>query len=225
MKKLLAVQKQLESISADSKNPHFKSAYASLEAVLLELKKVLNANGVIITQLVDDNMLLSKAIDADTGTTLLESKFPIIAKDMTDPQKFGGGVTYARRYSLLSMFAIPVDDDDGNSANRNRANPTAPGPALKSNEVKDDPTPQSPPPAWLSWTLPEWVCQKANFMDGTTYQQAIMENPKAMIDYAEWELKQIAAGKRKPQYKAQDTERMTTVKEMAQEVFNKRQGS
>ena len=38
------------------------------------------------------------------------------AKDLKDPQKFGAGMTYARRQALQSMGVIPAEDDDGNTA-------------------------------------------------------------------------------------------------------------
>lgn len=124
MKRLMAVQRELEPVTADGKNPHFKSTYATLEAVTIEVKKVLNKNCLFLSQPVNGNEVHTKVFDGETGVVLLESKYPVISKDPTDPQKFAGGVTYARRVSLLSLFAIPVEDDDGNhSASTHTARP------------------------------------------------------------------------------------------------------
>ena len=41
----------------------------------------------------------------------------IISPDnITDPQKIGSAITYFRRYTLKSLFAIDEVDDDGNLA-------------------------------------------------------------------------------------------------------------
>jgi hypothetical protein len=121
--KLLAVQKQLVGVTADKTNPHFKSKYASLEAVIVEAKSALNDHGLIVTQLVLEEFVHTQIIDSDNGFILLESKYPVISKDHTDPQKFGGGVTYAKRYSLLAILAIPEEDDDGNKSSQKKENP------------------------------------------------------------------------------------------------------
>jgi hypothetical protein len=33
-----------------------------------------------------------------------------------DPQKLGSAITYAKRYALQALFALPSEDDDGNKA-------------------------------------------------------------------------------------------------------------
>lgn len=40
-------------------------------------------------------------------------------------QGLGSAITYARRYSLASIFAIGQDDDDGNAAVQNNAPQTS----------------------------------------------------------------------------------------------------
>ena len=35
---------------------------------------------------------------------------------MTNPQQIGSAISYARRYSLLSILNLNTDDDDGNAA-------------------------------------------------------------------------------------------------------------
>jgi hypothetical protein len=46
----------------------------------------------------------------------VEGRTPVLTKDNTDPQKMGSGITYAKRYGLQSVFGLPSEDDDGNSA-------------------------------------------------------------------------------------------------------------
>ena len=37
-----------------------------------------------------------------------------------DPQKFGSGITYSRRYALISLLALEQEDDDANLASHNK---------------------------------------------------------------------------------------------------------
>ena len=37
-----------------------------------------------------------------------------------DPHGLGSAITYARRYSLMSMLCLATEDDDGNAATGNR---------------------------------------------------------------------------------------------------------
>jgi threonine dehydrogenase-like Zn-dependent dehydrogenase len=60
---------------------------------------------------------------------------------LTDPQKIGSCITYFRRYNIVSIFALPQEDDDGN---------TASGHTTKKVEVEK---------AWLNEKDPAW--QKA----------------------------------------------------------------
>jgi hypothetical protein len=43
--------------------------------------------------------------------------------DITDPQKFGSAITYARRYSICAILSITADeDDDANTASDRNSN-------------------------------------------------------------------------------------------------------
>ena len=125
---LIKAQQQIGAAIKDGKNPHFKSDYATLEAVLYAVKEPLNNVGVLITQAIthahDAWCVSTKLTHKDSGESM-ESIMPIVAKDMDDPQKLGSAITYARRYTLASLVALPAakeddarfaDDDDGNKA-------------------------------------------------------------------------------------------------------------
>jgi len=71
-------------------------------------------------------VLVTRVIHAATGEQIA-STYPILAKDPADPQKLAAALTYARRYSLLSVFGLTPEDDDGNTAARPASRPqTAP---------------------------------------------------------------------------------------------------
>jgi len=46
----------------------------------------------------------------------IESKIALPCKDQKDAHALGSAITYARRYSLVSLLGIPQEDDDGVSS-------------------------------------------------------------------------------------------------------------
>lgn len=121
---LLEFQKLAVKASKDSKNPHFKSNYASLEAVI-DAANQATQFGICFTQEIDFEF------NGDTGMTFVRtvlihapsgeqrvSRTPIRSKDPADPQKMGSGITYAKRYGLQSALGLPSEDDDANDASK-----------------------------------------------------------------------------------------------------------
>ena len=139
---LLEFQKLNVSATKDSKNPHFKSNYASLEAVIQATSQA-NQFGICFTQDIDfdaeSSMVFVRTtlIHAPSGETRT-SRTPIRSKDPTDPQKMGSGITYAKRYGLQSMLGLPSEDDDGNEASKTSPKKQTLGEAL--GPTMSDPT-------------------------------------------------------------------------------------
>ena len=102
----------------DSKNPHFQSKFASLESVLDALTPFLK-HGLALFQTTDkigsDLFVISTLTHAESGQWI-RSYMPILAKDMSDPQKMGSGISYAKRYAAAMLGGIGERDDDGNKA-------------------------------------------------------------------------------------------------------------
>ena len=129
-KNMLASQMEIKHAIKDSKNPHLKNRYASLNAVLDEVKPIFNKNGLVLTQHVRAVTPEVKAIcvctritDAETGeftddqcVVPVKSKFKDGADLGPDAQELGSAITYGRRYGLLAMCAIASEDDDGEGA-------------------------------------------------------------------------------------------------------------
>lgn len=109
--KLLEFQKKINAIKKDGKNPHFKSTYATLTQILSEVKPVLSECGILITQPIKDNKV---------GTVLFDKE--VLAESWIDlpsglnPQQLGSAITYFRRYTLASLLALEIEDDDANLA-------------------------------------------------------------------------------------------------------------
>lgn len=110
------VQGTLGSAKKDSSNPHFKSRYASLEAVneavmgpLTEAGFVLMSGGVDITS----KPYLRTTLHHIGGHS--ESfDYPLVNDG--NPQHIASSVTYARRYAICALLNLSIEDDDGNAA-------------------------------------------------------------------------------------------------------------
>lgn len=117
VKALAKAQLRFEPVRKDKINPHFKNKYASLDAILEATRPALSANGIAVVQtlgLDGENQVLITKLLHESGD-FLESVYRL--PPITDPQKFGSAMTYARRYSLAALLCVAADeDDDGNTA-------------------------------------------------------------------------------------------------------------
>ena len=111
MKKLLEVKQEIGTISKNATNPFFKSQYMDLNQLLTEIEPILMAKGLLLTQPIENNCVVSRITDTENGETV-ESSLPLM--DFSKPQDVGGCITYFRRYTLKSLLAIAEEDNDGN---------------------------------------------------------------------------------------------------------------
>lgn len=121
MKRVLELQKEIGSLSKNSKNPFFKSAYLDLTELLNAVHPLLHNKELLLIQPIVDNKVFSRIIDCKTNETLLSSCMEL--PNITDPQKLGSAITYYRRYTLKSLLAISEVDDDGNLASKQNIKP------------------------------------------------------------------------------------------------------
>lgn len=105
--KLLEFQKQIQVIKKDAKNPHFKNTYATLKQVLSEVKPILNEVGLLITQPIDERGIGTVITD---GKDSISSFIPMPVN--LQPQPLGSAISYFRRYTVCSLLALEIDDDD-----------------------------------------------------------------------------------------------------------------
>ena len=116
---LVKAQQEIDHVVQDSKNPFFKSNYASLKEVFDSVKKPMNENGIYIQQ---------ESHDCDTGACVetvfyghggkMSAGKVTIPAAKHDPQAYGSALTYAKRYSLLMAcgVATKAEDDDAEAA-------------------------------------------------------------------------------------------------------------
>lgn len=114
---LSKAQGQIDDATKTGINPHFRSKYADLAAVRSVIREPLAVNDIAIIQ-------LPRSLDGEVEveTMLLHKSGEFISETLRlpvgkwDAHGIGSGITYARRYGLMSILGIAADDDDGNAA-------------------------------------------------------------------------------------------------------------
>lgn len=110
--KMFAIQNSGLKFKKDGVNPHFKSAYMTLDGIMEVLQPALEKQNLCVGHRIVSGVLLTSVADIESGSTL-DSEFKL--PDL-DPQKVGSAITYGKRYNLGCLFNITVDeDDDGNA--------------------------------------------------------------------------------------------------------------
>ena len=126
------VEQELEPVAKDASNPSTRSKYATLAAVIQAVRPIYSKHGIIV--------------EFDTGPADQDGWIRVLAflshqagykrtyhidmpadgkgaqgRDvMTRTHATGSAFTYGRRYLLLGIFNIAVEDDDGNAASRGK---------------------------------------------------------------------------------------------------------
>lgn len=125
-------QAEIEKASKDKTNPHFRSKYADLGAVVDAIKPALEKHGLAFMQKFhhdDAGVTVETIIIHESGETLSNGVLNVPATKK-DAQGFGSACTYARRYSLQAAFGVAPEDDDGNAASK--------APAHDERQIKTD---------------------------------------------------------------------------------------
>jgi len=116
---LLKAQRAIGHALKSADNPYYKSRYADLTVVIDSVKEPLNNNGITFIQAVDENGEGSPVVDTillhESGQ-YLSTRTPVFCKKPDDPQAFGSGVTYSKRYALQAILGLPTEDDDAEGA-------------------------------------------------------------------------------------------------------------
>lgn len=115
---------EVQNVVKNKENPHFKSDYADLSAVIDTVKPIFAKYGLAVYQApgkivpLPDNSLvigvLSVLMHSSGAMMNVETQVPLGGK--ATAQAAGGAITYARRYALAAIAGIAQVDDDGNEA-------------------------------------------------------------------------------------------------------------
>lgn len=110
---LVKAQLEIKAPFKDKTNPRFKTKYASIDSI----------NEAIRIPLAKNDLTLSHTIEIIEGkhwliTTLfhvlgdfVSNKMPMFIEQQSS-QGFASALTYARRYAIASLLALPTDEDD-----------------------------------------------------------------------------------------------------------------
>ena len=114
---LSLAQAEIENAAKDGSNPHFRSKYASMEAVVYACKATLPKHGLSYVQfpgMQGDYVTVTTRLMHKSGEWM-EGTLPMpVGK--RDAHGVGSAISYARRYSLMAVIGIAAEDDDGNGA-------------------------------------------------------------------------------------------------------------
>ena len=135
---------ELRNVAKNAVNPHFRNRYASLDAILDDVRPILASHNLGLSQepLFEDGKagVVTRIIHASGETR--ESTLLLPIKDQT-AQGVGSALTYAKRYAISSILGITADDDDdGELASK----PVVAKPIIKAEAPKPKPekAPESP---------------------------------------------------------------------------------
>jgi hypothetical protein len=114
---LSKAQGEMSAAKKGAVNPFFKSNYADLASCYEACRPALVANGLSIMHLPmgeHPNVRVKTVLAHSSGQWILCT---VVVKPMkVDPQGTGSAITYAKRYGLVAIVALPESDDDGNAA-------------------------------------------------------------------------------------------------------------
>lgn len=139
---LAKAQAELSPVPFDSNNPFYKSRYASLSAVIAEVRKVLPQHGLSIVQTPTSHMEfgifyvgVETMLIHDSGEWIKSTvSVPVVATELIEVftkrfnkdgdayyaspnilQEAGKIITYLRRYGIVSILMLSAEEDiDGN---------------------------------------------------------------------------------------------------------------
>ncbi|MFK0731525.1 MAG: ERF family protein [Gloeotrichia echinulata HAB0833] len=112
IKALIKAKAEFNSIQKDRTNPHYKHNYATLDAVLDAVTPALGKHGLVIiqtTEICEGKTVLQTHLYHESGESIT-STYPI--PEITDSQKLGAALTYARRYAVCAILSVTADEDD-----------------------------------------------------------------------------------------------------------------
>jgi hypothetical protein len=141
---------EIEGATKDSNNPHFKSKYADLGAVVDAIKPALVKHQLWFRQAFHDaqggvavETLICHASGEEVSCGVL-----FVPASKQDAQGYGSAITYARRYSLQTAFGVAPEDDDGDAASKPKpqAKPAADEPGGAEDEAAK----------WKAWATDRW---------------------------------------------------------------------
>jgi hypothetical protein len=123
-KALIKAQSSMGKLVKDAKNPHFKSNYATLHAVIEVAKLELFRAGIAVfesSSIVEGKPVQQLSLVHCESGEQWDSSLPLVCKDPTNPQQLMSVQTYSRRALWTTVSGLAPQDDDGNTASTPQA--------------------------------------------------------------------------------------------------------
>ncbi len=112
-KKLFEVKKAWIKLQRDTKAFNYK--YATLSQIQEKLSDIFEKNNLLILHKIEDNKVITQIVATDLSNEyFIQSEIPM--SEWTKPQDKWSEITYYRRYNLLSLLDLEVEDDDWKKA-------------------------------------------------------------------------------------------------------------
>ena len=129
---LIAFQQEIPVVPLDSKNPHYKSRYASLDGLIGTIREPLAKHGLGIVQspLANEKLAGCTTRIVHSSGQWMEGTLTLMV-DRPNAQGAGSAITYARRYAFMSMLGFSAGDDDDGTAAIQRRKPMEAGTARR----------------------------------------------------------------------------------------------
>lgn len=123
-KKLFEVKKVWIKLQRDTKAFNYK--YATLSQIQDKLSWVMQEQWLLVTHYIKDNVVITEIRDVTTkrdwtfsdDVDYIRSSIPLT--EWIKPQDKGSEITYYRRYNLLSLLDLEVEDDDWKKAQESK---------------------------------------------------------------------------------------------------------
>jgi hypothetical protein len=122
----------LGPVAKDATNPAFRNKYATLDAIMEQVRPVLAAHGLCVLQgVTHPETVDGRVIGLSVETRLLHLSGEWVSTVVTLPvekataQGAGSAISYGRRYGLSAILGLTAEDDDGNAASTRPSAPAA----------------------------------------------------------------------------------------------------
>lgn len=115
--KIAKIQKEMGTLKRDTKAYNYN--YATLNQIQEKLNPLLEEHNLLLTQpirVTDKGNVLFTVIESKDDEEAIEAS--ILLPTDVKPQDMGSAITYYRRYSIVSLLNLEVEDDDGKQASK-----------------------------------------------------------------------------------------------------------
>lgn len=121
VKALAQAQGAFKRVGHDKLNPHYKSKYASLEAIIDAIREPVAKAGLAVVHSVEGEKIETRVMH--TSGQWISSTIPLLL-DKRSPQAVGSAITYAKRYNISCLLNLSIgEDDDANQAEEEHVEP------------------------------------------------------------------------------------------------------